>query len=166
MFNETERLTITKLSTDEVSFFFELVNDPDWKKFIGDRNINTLQDAKDYLKERMLPNYSSKGFGFYKVSLKCDGTTIGISGLVDREGLEHIDVGFAFLPNGRGKGYAYESTKAVLEYAKDVLKLDQIVAISNSDNHKSHKLLKRLGLRFEKMIVLPNESEEICLFST
>ena len=166
MLIKTERLIITELSIADAPFFFELVNDPDWKRYIGDRNVRTLKDAENYLTERMIPSYKNWGFGFYKVSLKADNRPIGISGLVDRDSLEYVDIGFAFLPCGRGKGYAYESTKAIFDYAQKTLKLNPILGIANVDNKKSHVLLERLGLQFEKMVLLPEETEEICLFST
>lgn len=166
MLLETERLILNELTLADAPFFFDLVNDPDWKRFIGDKNVNTLQDAEDYLTKRIIPSYANWGFGFYKVTLKANGKPLGISGLVDRDSLDHIDIGFAFLPVGRGKGYAYESTKAVLNYAQEKLKLDPILGIANSDNKRSHLLLEKLGLQFKKKILLPNETEEICLFST
>ena len=166
MFIQTERLVISELTLDDAAFFFELVNDPDWKRYIGDRNIKTIKDAEDYLLNTLVPSYKNWGFGFYKVSLKSSGKSIGISGLVDRKELDHIDIGFAFLPDGRGKGYAFESTKTVLEFAQKELKLNPILAIANSNNKKSHRLLERLGLKFEKKILLPDETKEVCLFST
>ena len=166
MFLETERLTITELTSADAPFFYNLVNDADWKRFIGDRNVNTIADSEDYLETKIIPSYAKHGFGFYKVALKTSGIPIGISGLVDRDGLDHVDVGFAFLPQGRGMGYAYESTMALLTYARHELKLDTILAIANADNKKSHQLLEKLGLHYVKMISLSDEDEEICLFST
>ncbi|NNC70666.1 MAG: GNAT family N-acetyltransferase [Flavobacteriaceae bacterium] len=166
MLLETERLVLTELTIDDAPFFYELVNDPDWIRFIGDRNVSSLQDAENYLVERILPSYTKFGFGFYKVSLKGLTTPIGISGLINREVLDHVDIGFAFLPSRRGKGYAFESTKAILKYAQHELKLDPILAIVNPDNKKSQLLLEKLGLHYTKMILLPGETKEICLFST
>ena len=166
MFLETERLTLSELTIEDAPFFFELVNDPDWIRFIGDRKVHTLGDAEMYLTDRMIPSYSKWGFGFYKVCIKTSGKPIGISGLINRDGLDHVDIGFAFLPAGRGHGYAFESTKAVLDHAQNTLKLNPILAIANSDNEKSHILLRKLGLTFKRMVVLPEETEAICLFST
>ncbi|MFY0630619.1 MAG: GNAT family N-acetyltransferase [Flavobacteriaceae bacterium] len=165
MILETQRLVITELTIQDTPFFFELVNDEDWKRFIGDRNINTLKDAEDYLTEKMIPSYKKWGFGFYLVSEKDSGTPLGISGFVDRESLDFIDVGFAFLPIGRRKGYGYESTKALIEYGKQNLQLDTLLAIANKDNVRSHLLLKKLGFRFSKHTTLYDEDEEICLFT-
>lgn len=164
MILETERLKIEEFTLNDAPFIYELMNDPDWIHFIGDRNIKTLQDAKNYLANKLIPSYKNWGFGFYKVSLK-NGITVGTAGLVDRDDLEHVDIGYAFLPIGRGKGYAYEASKTILEYAKNELKLNPILAIVNKDNEKSQNLLRKLGLRFEKMILLSGETEEICQFT-
>lgn len=165
MILETRRLLITELTVDDAPFIFKLMNDKEWKKFIGDRNIHTLDDAKNYLSERLIPSYKNWGFGFYKVTDKNTDEPLGISGFVERNELEHVDVGFAFLPEGRKKGYALESTQALLFYASDELNLKTILAIANKDNKNSHRLLKKLGFRFQKNIKLYDEKEEISLFT-
>lgn len=165
MILETRRLLITELTVDDAPFIFKLMNDKEWKKFIGDRNIQTLDDAKNYLSERLIPSYKNWGFGFYKVTDKNTDEPLGISGFVERNELEHVDVGFAFLPEGRKKGYALESTQALLFYASDELNLKTILAIANKDNKNSHRLLKKLGFRFQKNIKLYDEKEEISLFT-
>ncbi len=162
---ETERLLISKLTPDDALFFFELVNDAEWKRFIGDRNVNTLHDAETYLKERIIPPYNNLGYGFYLVTEKETKTPLGISGFIKRDELEFADVGFAFLPVGRGKGYALESTQALMDYGKTQLGFTTILAIANADNIRSHQLLEKIGLHFDKKIRLNNESEEICLFT-
>ena len=162
---ETERLIIAPLGISDASFFFELVNDPDWKRFIGDRQVNTTEDAEAYLKNRILPSYFNFGFGFHKVCLKSNNVPIGITGIIHREELDHPDIGFAFLPSGRGKGYAFESTKAIYDFAIKHLRIKPILAIANHDNKSSHKLLNKLGLRFKKRIQLSDEDQPIHLFS-
>jgi RimJ/RimL family protein N-acetyltransferase len=165
MILETRRLLITELSIDDASFIFKLMNDEAWKRFIGDRNIHTLQDAENYLSERLIPSYKNWGFGFYKVVDKETKEPLGISGFVDRDELDFVDVGFAFLPEGRKKGYALESTQALLFYGTEKLDFKTILAIANNDNESSHRLLKKLGFRFQKHISLYNEKEEISLFT-
>lgn len=166
MLLETKRLELSEFTSKDALFFYEQVNDPAWIQFIGDRNVKTIEDAEKYLSNKIIPSYQKNGFGFYKVALKKNNTPIGMSGLVDRDGLEHIDVGYAFLPNYRGKGYAFEATKAVLDYAKNVLKINPIVAITDLDNVKSIQLLERLGLQFYKIIKISAESKECRLFKT
>tara|TARA_R110002073_G_scaffold331253_3_gene515927 strand:+ start:3336 stop:3839 length:504 start_codon:yes stop_codon:yes gene_type:complete len=165
MILKTQRLLITELTIQDAPFFFELVNDKDWKRFIGDREIYTIQDAENYLTGRIIPSYTNWGFGFYLVSDLNTKTPLGISGFVDREGLDFVDVGFAFLPSGRNKGYAYESTDALVSYGKENLNFDTILAIANNDNQRSHHLLKKLGFRFDKFVKLHDEDQEISLFT-
>ena len=165
MILETQRLRITELTIEDAPFFFDLVNDDDWKRFIGDRNVKTIVDAEDYLTGKIIPSYNRLGFGFYLVSEKKSGKPLGISGFIDREGLDFVDVGFAFLPTGRGKGYGYESTKALLEHGQQKLAFHTILALANKSNERSHNLLKKLGFRFSMHIKLHNEDEEICLFT-
>ena len=164
MILKTERLIISELTSENAPFFFELVNDPAWIKYIGDKEINTISDAKDYLESKIIPSYELNGFGFYLVSLKKNNSPIGITGLVDRKGLDGIDVGFAFLESYRGQGFAYESTLTLLEFAKQTLGIDPIVAITDLENSKSIQLLERLGLKFKKIIQLPDDDKKCRLF--
>ena len=166
MILETERLIISELSIEDAPFFYDLVNDPAWIKFIGDRDVKTIADAENYLNTNIIPSYDKNGFGFYLVSTKKEDLPIGISGLIDRDGLEYVDVGYAFLPNFRGKGYAFEATNAILTFAKNDLQIDPIVAITNMDNIKSCKLLERLGLKFDKIIQLADDPEKCRLYRT
>jgi RimJ/RimL family protein N-acetyltransferase len=166
MILETERLILSELTINDAPFFYDLVNDPAWIQFIGDRNIKTRADAENYLNMKIIPSYKKNGFGFYLVSRKEDNTSIGICGLIDREGLEHVDVGYAFLPEFRGIGFAFEATKSVLGFAKNDLQLDPVVAITNEDNIKSYQLLERLGLKFDKIIQLADDPVKCRLYST
>lgn len=162
---ETERLKVSQLRNSDAPFFYQLVNDPDWKRFIGDRQVYTIDKAEAYLNDRIFPSYLRNGFGFHKVSLKLTEQPIGISGIIQRDHLAYPDLGFAFLPLGRGQGFAYESAKAILDYAREKMQLKTVLAIANQDNIRSHQLLKKLGLTFQSKILMPDEDQEICLFS-
>ena len=161
----TDRLLINRITLDDAGFILKLMNDKDWIKNIGDRGIRTIKEAEEYIKTRFLKTYNEVGFGFYGLILKNTQQIIGIAGLVDRDGIDHVDIGYGMLPEFRGKGYAFEATKAIYDYGYKDLKLDKIVAIVNPDNPGSIKLLSKLGLEFEKMIRLPDEEIEIMLFS-
>ena len=160
----SERLYIRELTLKDAPFFYELVNDPDWIRFIGDRNVQTIADAEDYLENRIFKSYATSGFGFYAVVLKSTNEVVGISGFVKRDELEHVDVGFAFLPRGRGQGYAFESTQALMEHGLQTLKFQKVLAIANNDNERSHNLLKKLGFQFENHVQLYDEEAKISLF--
>jgi RimJ/RimL family protein N-acetyltransferase len=154
------------LSTDDAEFILELLNEPSFLKFIGDKGVRTLEDARNYILNGPVDMYNRLGFGLYLTELKDGGVPIGICGLIKRDALKDVDIGFAFLPRFWAKGYAYESASAVMAYGKNVLGLNRIVAITSPDNHASAKLLEKLGLRFERMISLSQSAEEVKLFAS
>lgn len=161
----TERLTLSKITLKDAEFLLELMNDKDWIQNIGDRGVYSLEDAEKYIEERFFKSYEEYGFGFYVIRLQSSGKAIGTAGLIDREGIEGVEIGYGLLPAYRGKGYAFEATEAVFNYAKHELKIEKIVAIVAPKNIKSILLLERLGLRYEKMVTLPGEDKEIKYFS-
>jgi len=150
---ETKRLVLREFTLDDAPLILKLVNTPTWLKFIGDRNIHTIEDAKNYLISGPMDSYKKNGFGLSAVLLK-DNTLIGMCGLVKRDTLDDIDIGFALLPEYFGKGYAYEIAAATMHHAKSVLKIDRVVAITDVNNASSINLLEKIGLRFEKKITL------------
>ncbi|MGE7916363.1 GNAT family N-acetyltransferase [Lysinibacillus xylanilyticus] len=162
---ETERLTLRLQTTEDADFILELVNDPSWLQFIGDRGLRTVEDAREYIMNGPIRMYEQFGFCLYLVERNEDRSPVGICGLVKRDSLEDVDIGFAFLPTYWGKGYAYEAASAVLAYGLDTLGLKRIVAITTQDNHASAKLLEKVGLKFERLVQLANDEEELRLFS-
>jgi RimJ/RimL family protein N-acetyltransferase len=154
---ETDRLILRRLSTDDAEFILELVNDPAFIRFIGDRGVRTLDDARAYILNGPVDMYDRLGHGLYAVELA--GIPIGMCGLIKRDSLEDVDLGFAFLPGFRGQGYAYEAAAATLAYGRSVLGLKRIVAIANPDNHASAGLLEKLGFRFERMLSLTKDDQ-------
>jgi [ribosomal protein S5]-alanine N-acetyltransferase len=162
---ETERLTLRQFTPNDAPFFLALVNDPDWLLFIGDRNVHSDAAARAYLAKHYLSRYEKDGFGFYLTSLKSTGEPMGMCGLIKREGLDDVDIGFAFLPAFRGRGYALEAAQASLEYARDVLKMKRVVAIATPDNVSSIALLKKIGLRFEGEVRLPHDPDPLVLYA-
>ncbi len=163
---ETERLILRCLGTDDAAFIFRLVNEPSWLQYIGDKGIRTLQDAENYIRSGPVEMYGRLGFGLYLVELRDGGEPLGICGLIKREALEFVDLGFAFLPDHWRKGYAYEAAAAALSYGRNVLGLARILAIVSPDNHPSSRLLEKLGFRFERMVALGSDKEELRLYAT
>jgi RimJ/RimL family protein N-acetyltransferase len=159
---ETERLTLRWLDVKDAPFILELVNDPAWIQFIGDKGIKNLEDAKKYILNGPVDMYNKMGFGLYLVERKEDLTPLGMCGLIRRDSLEDVDIGFAFLEKFRSKGYGYESAAAVIEYGVQKLGLKRIVAITSIDNVASGTLLEKVGLRFEKII--SDSGENLKLF--
>lgn len=162
---ETSRLILRRFTLDDAPFIRALVNDPAWIQNIGDRQVHTVEDARAYLEKGPLAMYEREGFGLYAVVRKDSGETIGMCGLVRRAGLDDVDLGFAFLPEHRGHGYAIESARAVRDYAKAILELKRLVAIVSPKNRPSIRLLEGLGFRFERAVRLPNDDEEIELYA-
>jgi RimJ/RimL family protein N-acetyltransferase len=162
---ETDRLTLRQLSTDDADFILDLLNQPSFIQFIGDRGVRTLEDARQYILKGAVASYERDGFGLYLTLIKESDIPIGICGLVKRETLEDVDVGFAFLPQYWSRGYACESAYAVLAYARDILKIKRIAGITTVDNHGSIHVLEKLGLKFEKMIKLTGDDAELKLFA-
>lgn len=161
---ETDRLVLRKLTTDDASFILALLNDSDFLRFIGDRGVKTLADARDYILRGPVKSYRQFGFGLFLTQLTEGNVPIGICGLLQRDYLDDVDVGFAFLPQFRGQGYATESASAVIAFGKTHFGLRRIVATTQSDNANSIKVLEKLGLKFEQMIAIPGDDAEIKLF--
>ncbi|HKS29828.1 MAG TPA: GNAT family N-acetyltransferase [Pyrinomonadaceae bacterium] len=163
---ETDRLILRRLSAEDAGFILRLLNEPSWLRFIGNKGVRTLEDARNYILKGPVEMYDRLGFGLYLVELKEAGLPIGICGLIKRDSLKDVDIGFAFLPEFWGQGYAYESAAAVIEYGRNALGLERIVAITSVDNDSSIKLLEKLGLRFEGLVKLSDDAEEVNLFGT
>lgn len=162
---ETERLILREFEDYDAGLIFRLLNSPGWLKFIGPRGISNEKDAKKYINTKLRKGYEDFGFGFYLIELKAGGVPIGMCGLVKREGLSDVDVGFALLPEYEGMGYAYESASAIVNYAEKTLKISSLSAITIPSNKSSIRLLEKLGLKFTKMIRIPNDPEELMLFT-
>ena len=142
-----------------------LLNEPSWLRFIGDRGVRTIDDAKDYIIQGPLAMYASLGFGLCTVELKDPACPVGICGLMKRDYLDAADIGFAFLPAYWGKGYAYEAATAILNFAKADLGLKRILATTRPDNIASQKLLEKLGLRFERLMGHPDGDRDVRVYA-
>jgi RimJ/RimL family protein N-acetyltransferase len=160
---QTERLVLRQLELHDAAFILELLNEAAFLQFIGDKGVRTLGGAREYILKGPIDSYARHGFGLYAACL-LDGTPIGICGLVKRDGLADVDVGFAFLSRHCSKGYAAESASAVLVHASQVLRLQRIVAITSPENRGSIAVLEKIGLKFERMIRLAEHGPELKLF--
>lgn len=162
---ETERLLLREFSTDDADFILRLLNEPSFIQNIGDRGVRTLEDARSYILRVPIASYEKNGFGLYLVILKESGASIGMCGLIRREALEDVDIGYAFLPEYWSRGYAVEAALAVKEYARDVIGLKRLVAITDPENQASIRVLEKIGLRFEKMIRLSEDDIDLKLLA-
>jgi RimJ/RimL family protein N-acetyltransferase len=162
---ETDRLRLRRLSVEDAAFYLGLVNEPSWLQFIGDKGVRTIEDARAAILKGPVDMHERLGFSLLLVELKEDIIPIGICGLIKRETLKDVDIGFAFLPEFWGRGYAYESASAVMAYGRHVVGLNRIVAVTSSDNHSSIRLLEKIGLKYEQMVRLTDGAPETKLFS-
>ena len=161
---ETERLILRQLTTDDAEFILGLLNEPSFIQNIGDRKVRTVEDAYTYILNGPVKSYAKNGFGLYLVLLKETNEPIGMSGLIRREGLDDVDIGYALLPAFWAKGYAVESARALKEYARNQIGLSRLVAIVDPANEASIRVLQKIGLKFEKMIRLSPDDIELKLF--
>lgn len=161
---QTDRLILQQTTVDDAALILELLNTPKWTEFIGDRNIMNIEDAEAYINNTILPVIKKNGFGNFTILRKSDKVKIGCCGLYDREGVEGIDIGFAFLPQYEKLGYAFESAFKIKEIAVNEFKLERLSAITNRKNVGSQKLLEKLGLKFLEIITLPESDEKLMLY--
>lgn len=164
MVAETPRLVVRRLTVEDAPFIVALLNDPAFLANIGDKNVRTLDDAVEYIRAVPLASYATHGFGHYLVELKSDHRAIGICSLVARAWLADVDLGFAYLPDFRGHGYAAEAAAAVMEYARAALGFTRLVAIVSPGNRASIALLEKLGFRLEGAANPPGESKPLSLY--
>ena len=158
---ETEQLVLRRLTVEDAEFVLTLLNQPSFLRYIGDKKVRNLDDARQYILNGPVASYERHGFGLNLVELKASHTPIGICGLLKRDELPDPDIGFALMPDFWNKGFAYEAANAVLQDAR----LERVLAITSLDNDASINLLQRLGFSFEKVIRLSADSEQVKLFT-
>jgi len=163
---ETARLRLRRLSGADAPFMLQLLNDPSFIHNIGDRGVRDVEGARGYLMAGAIASHDKHGYGLDLVELKSSGEAAGICGLVRRDYLGDPDIGFAFLPQFTGLGYAVESAAAVLARARGALALPRVLAIVSPGNERSIRVLTKIGLRYEGMITPPGESQALLLFTS
>jgi RimJ/RimL family protein N-acetyltransferase len=161
---QTQRLVLRQFSNDDAEFVLKLLNEPSFLRYIGDKGVRNLDDAREYIANGPVASYERNGFGLYLVEMKEAGSPIGMCGLIKRDGLPDPDIGFAFLPDYWSRGYAVEAAAAVMTYAREIFQLNRILAITSLDNESSGRLLEKIGLQFERTIKLSEDGEELKLF--
>lgn len=162
---DTERLALRELHEGDAGFMLALLNEPSFHQYIGDRGVRTVDEACAYLRDGPMASYAAHGFGLWLVLQKEDGAPVGICGLLKRETLADVDLGFAFRPAYWRRGYALESGAAVLAHGRTAYRLRRVVAVTQADNAGSIRVLEKLGLRFERLIEWPGDAASIQLFA-
>ena len=163
---ETGRLVLREVDEDDAAFLLELLNSRGFIENIADRGVRTLEQARTWIRERVLDSYETYGFGMWTVELKPSGDPIGIAGLLKREGLEHPDIGYAFLEHAWGQGYAQEIGAAVLRHAREAFGIGPVCAITTPGNEASMAVLRKIGLSYRGMIRVPGFDADSTYFVT
>jgi ribosomal-protein-alanine N-acetyltransferase len=161
---ETARLRLRRLTEADAAFILELLTDPDFLAQIGDRGVHNLEDARRYAIEGPGASYARYGFGLYVMELKQSASAIGLCGLLRRDSHPDVEIGFALLPQARGRGFALEAAAATVSWGLETLGLSRIVAITAPANVDSIRILERIGLRFERMVRYSADGQESRLF--
>ena len=161
---ETKRTRIRLMTAADAPFIRDLLNEPSFLRYIGDRQVRTPDEADVFIETRYRQSYRDHGYGLYIVESRTSGESMGICGFVRRETLSDADMGFAFLPRFEGQGLAYEAAVATLQYGRSALGLSRVLAIAQTDNARSHSLLTRLGFQFDSLLTMPGETTPLSLF--
>lgn len=161
---ETERLILKPTGVEDAEFIFQLVNSPKWIQYIGDRNVNSIEEAATYIQNRMLPQLERLGFSNYTLIRKSDQAKMGTCGIYSRDGMQDLDIGFAFLPQFEKQGFAYEAASKLVMEAKQTFHLKSLTAFTTKDNFSSQNLLEKLGMKNAGFIRIPNDDEELVLY--
>jgi len=160
----SRRLFIRPITLDDAPFILTLLNEPSFLRYIGDKQVRTVEDARQYILNGPVASYERHGFGLCLMELRESHTPVGMCGILKREELPDPDIGFALLPDFWSKGLAFEAATAVLNDARERLKLERILAITSLDNDASISLLERLGFKFERVMELSADREPVKLF--
>jgi RimJ/RimL family protein N-acetyltransferase len=162
---KSKRLTLRPFNLNDAEFIIDLVNQPSFIQNIRDVGVRTVADAEKYLENGPISSYAKNGFGLLAVILNDTGQSIGMCGLIKRDTLEDVDIGYAFLPEFWGRGYAVEAAQAVMTHAKEKLGLKRVVAIVDPVNTGSIRVLEKIGMVFEKMVRLSEDDIDLRLYS-
>jgi [ribosomal protein S5]-alanine N-acetyltransferase len=160
----TDRLTIRWFDLGDAPFILRLINEPAWLEHIGDKGVNSVQAAEDYLTTGPIAMYARYGFGLNLVLLTESQEPIGMCGLLKRDSLEDVDLGFAYLEEFWGQGFGKESVEAMMCYSRKAFHLERVVAITSPKNTRSERLLNRVGFYFDREIRLSSDSDQLNLW--
>ena len=162
---ETARLRLREIGNEDAAFILEILTDPDFVANVGDRGVHELAAARRYIADRLAASYVKYGFGLYLVESLADGAPLGMCGLLRRDSHPDVEIGFAFVPRARGRGYALEAARATLGFAQRTLAIARVVALAKPDNHPSIHILERIGLGFERRVRFTPDGAECQLFA-
>jgi ribosomal-protein-alanine N-acetyltransferase len=158
-------IEIRPVEQEDAQLLFDLMTTDKWMRFIGDRGINTIEDAIEYIENRMHPDLSIKGFVNHVIIEKHSGAKVGTCSLHNRAGVDGLDVGYAILEEHEGKGYAAAGAREMVKLAFNKHKADKVSAITIEENVGSCRVLEKLGFEFREFMFLPNDASELKLYA-
>jgi RimJ/RimL family protein N-acetyltransferase len=161
----TERIDLRPFTAADAAFIVALVNDPQWLRFIGDRHVADEASARAWIENRLVAAYRTHGFGLWAMQRRADAELLGMCGLVQRDGLPEIDLGYALLPHHRGRGYAREAGAACLSHAAAVLGRRRVLAITDPLNERSIRVLASLGMVRDDSVLYESEGRRSAVFA-
>lgn len=161
---ETPRLVLRRFELDDAPFVVALLNEPSFIENIGDRGVRSIEDAHRYLRDGPMAMYERYGFGLWRTSRKSDGTPMGMCGLLKRDSLPDVDVGYAYLPAYWGAGFAFEAASAALRHGARQFGLRRVIGVASQGNAASIRVLEKLGMRFEQMYAMRPCEPEVRLY--
>lgn len=161
---ETERLRLRVIRLNDAAFYLQLVNQDSWIQNINDKGLRSVEQAEQAIRDGALALQAKQGFSFYVVELRESQTALGLCGLIKRDGLDDVDLGYAFLDEHAGQGYAVEAANAVVNFAQQQLQLPRLAAITSPDNQRSQRLLAKLGFVLQRQITMPDETRPTLLY--
>lgn len=161
---ETERLRLRVIRFNDAAFYLQLVNQDSWIQNINDKGLRSVEQAEQAIRDGALALQAKQGFSFYVVELRESQTALGLCGLIKRDGLDDVDLGYAFLDEHAGQGYAVEAASAVVNFAQQQLQLPRLAAITSPDNQRSQRLLAKLGFVLQRQITMPDETRPTLLY--
>jgi [ribosomal protein S5]-alanine N-acetyltransferase len=157
---ETERLRLRHFGPGDAAFILELLNEPSWIAHIGPRPVHDLASAAAWIEEKLVAGYARLGYGFWAVERRADAALLGMCGLIKRDSLPEVDLGYAFVPRAWGAGYAREAAAACLRHGAEVLGMQTILAITGPDNRASQRVLTGIGMRLIDTRVLEGDARQ------
>lgn len=150
IFIETERLVLREIIPEDAEAFFAMDSNPEVVKYVGIKPLTDISQSIETI-ENIRKQYEENGIGRWAVIRKEDGKLVGWSGLkLIKEINNHQnihDLGYRFTPEYWGKGYATETSIAILKFAFNEMKLDQVFAYADVENDASNHVLKKLGFQ-------------------
>ncbi len=161
---ETGRLTLRRLELADAPFLVTLLNEPSFLENIGDRGVRNVEDAARYLRDGPFAMYERFGFGLWHAARRADGVAVGMCGLLKRDNLPDVDIGYAYLPAFWGQGYAIEAAAAVLEHAARKFGLKRVIGIVSQGNAASIRVLEKLGMRYERPFSMRPDEPDVRLY--